>query len=139
MLKDKGILKALWAGMYILCTVLGFVPVSTVGTRILLQVFALLFFVPAFADLWFSWKRKDKAELHLLRKLSIISLVSTTVLLVVNILSTLSKSMVLGQVLHYILVLVSTPFVCGQYSVYSLLLWATLLWCCIALLRKLKK
>ncbi len=139
MLKDKGILKALWVGMYILCTVLGFVTTQDRGAQVLMKVFALLFFAPPFADLWFSWKRKDRGELRLLRNISIISLASTTVLLVLNLLSALSRSAVLGQVLHYALVLVSTPYLCGQYSAYSLLLWATLLWCCINLLWKHKK
>ncbi len=139
MFKDKGILKALWVGMYILCTVLAFVPATDKASAVLLMIFTFLFFAPPFADVYFSWKRKDKKELRLIRNLSIISLAATTVLLVANVLSAVSASTVLGDVMHYILVLVSTPYVCGQMSVYSLLLWAALLWCCINLLWKMKK
>ena len=139
MLKDKGILKALWAGMFILCAVLGFLPAAEGANKVLLIFFAALFFVPPGADVYFSWKRKDKAELRLVRNLSLISLIGTTVLLVANVLSVLSPSMSLGYVLYYLLVIVSTPMICGQYWSYSLLLWAILLWCCIFALRKLKK
>ena len=41
--------------------------------------------------------------------------------------------------LYYLLVVVSTPMICGRYWVYSLLLWAILLWCCIAALRRKKR
>ncbi len=139
MFKDKGILKALWAGMFILCAVLGFLPPAAGANQILLILFAALFFVPPGADVYFSWKRKDKAELRLVRNLSLISLIATTVLLVANVLSVLSASLVLGDVLYYLLVIVSTPMICGQYWSYSLLLWAVLLWCCIFALQKLKK
>lgn len=138
MFKDKGILKALWAGMFILCAVLGFVEVSDTATKVLLVILSLLFFAPPFADLWFSWQRKDAAELRLLRNLCMISLGGTLMLLVGNVLSVLSSGYALGNALYYLLVVVSTPMICGQYWVYSLLLWAILLWSCIAALRKLK-
>ena len=138
MFKDKGILKALWVGMFILCAVLGFVEVTDTATKILLQILSLLFFAPPFADLYFSWQRKDTKEIRLLRNLCLWSLGGTLVLLVANVLSVLSNSVILGDLLHYALVIISVPFVCGQYSVYSLLLWAILLWSCIAVLRKLK-
>lgn len=138
MLKDKGILKALWAGMFILCAVLGFLEVTESAAKVLLMILSLLFFLPPFADIWFSWKRKDAAELRLVRNLCLMSLGGTMVLLVANVLSVLSTSVALGDALYYILVVVSTPMICGQYWAYSLLLWAILLWCCIAALRKLK-
>lgn len=139
MFKDKGILKACWVGMYILCAVLGFLEVSNTASKVLLIIFSFLFFAPPFADLYFSWQRRDAAELRLVRTICLVSLGGTTFLLVANVLSTLSKSYWIGYVLHYALVLVSVPFTCGQYSIYSLLLWAILLWSCILLLRKLKK
>ena len=136
MFKDKEILKACWAGMYILCGVLGFLQPQAGGVKVLLMLFALLFFLPPAADAWFSWKRKDYAELRLIRNISLWSLGLTTIVLVCNVLSALTSNTILGDILHYALVLVSVPFVCGQYSIYSLLLWAVLLWSCIAALRK---
>lgn len=138
MLKDKGILKALWAGMYILCVVMSLLPSPSGGTKVLLILFALLFFVPPFADVYFSWKRKDQQELRLVRKLCLLSLGATLVTLVANVLSVLGGE-ALGNVLYYLLVVVSVPMICGQYWAYSLLLWAILLWCTIAALGKRKK
>ncbi len=138
MFKDKGILKALWAGMYILCTVLGFVEISDGATRVLLLIFSILFFAPAFADLHFSLQRRDGKEIRLIRTLSIISLTGTTALLLLNVLSVLTSSTLLGDVLYYALVLVSTPMICSHSWAWSLLLWACLLWGSMAALRKLK-
>lgn len=138
MLKDKGILKALWAGMYILCMVLSFLPSPSGGNKVLLMLLAALFFAPPFADVYFSWKRKDQNELRLLRLLCLVSLGATLVLLVANVLSVLGGE-ALGNVLYYLLVLVSVPMICGQYWAYSLLLWAILLWCTMAALGKRKK
>lgn len=139
MFKDKGILKALWVGMFILCGVLGFLQVTQTGAKVLLMMLSLLFFAPPFADLYFSWQRRDVAELRLVRNICLVSLGGTLVLLVANLLSVLSKSYWIGNVLYYLLVVVSVPMLCGQYWAYSLLLWAILLWCCIVTLRKLKK
>ena len=138
MLKDKGILKALWAGMYILCAVMGFLPAPTGGNKVLLILLALLFFAPPFADVYFSWKRKDRQELGLVRNLCFVSLGATLVLLVANVLSVLGGE-ALGNALYYLLVIVSVPMICGQYWAYSLLLWAVLLWCAVAALGKQKK
>ena len=138
MLKDKGILKALWAGMYILCLVMSFLPSPSNGTKVLLMIFSALFFAAPFADVYFSWKNGDKKELHLVRNICLVSLGATMVLLVANVLSVLGGE-ALGDILYYLLVAVSVPMICGQYWAYSLLLWAVLLWCAIAALGKQKK
>ena len=41
-----------------------------------------------------------------------------------------------GNVLYAVLVMVSSPMVCGQIWIISLLLWAALMWTCILLLGK---
>jgi hypothetical protein len=139
MLKDKGILKAIWAGMFVVCCVLGFIPDPGAGGQIVMVAMAGLFFVPAYADAYFAWKNRDHKELRLIRNLCILSLGSTLVVLVANLLSLLTSSLELGDALYYLLVVVSTPMICGRYWVYSLLLWAILLWCCIAALRPEKR
>ena len=139
MLRDKGILKAIWAGMFILCAVMGYLPQTTQANRILLMILAGLFFVPPGLDVWFSYQRKDAGELRLVRNLCMISLGSTLLLLVANMLSVLGNSHALGDGLYWVLVLVSTPMICGRYWAYSLLLWAGLLWCAVAALRHIKK
>lgn len=138
MLRDKGILKALWAGMFIVCGLLGFIQQPIGATKVLFIILAGLFFLPAYADAYFAWKNKDRKELTLVRNLCLISLGATLLLLVVNMLSVLGTSEALGDMLYYVLIVVSTPMICGQYWVYSLLLWAILLWCCISALRKTK-
>lgn len=139
MWRDKGILKAIWAGMFIVCGLLGFIPEPIGFSKVLMVALAVLFFVPAYADAYFAWKNKDRKELQLLRNISLISLSTTLVALVANMLSVLSRSEALGNGLYYVLVIVSTPMICGQYWVYSLLLWAVLLWCCIGALGRKKK
>ena len=138
MFKDKGILKALWAGMFIVCGVLGFISQPGSAAKVLMIILSVLFFVPPFTDVYFSVQRKDTAELRLVRNLCLISLGTTMAVLVANVLSVLSKSPVLGDILYYTLVIVSTPMICFQYWGYSLLLWAILLWSCIAALKKYK-
>ena len=138
MCKDKGILKAIWAGMFILCGVLGFLPPQTGANRILLMALAALFFLPPALDLYYSYRRQDKMELRLLRNLSLLSLCLTLVLLVANVLSVLGSE-ALGNALYYLLLVVSTPMVCGQFWAYSLFLWALVLWCSIAALYSIRK
>lgn len=139
MLKDKGILKALWAGMFIFCLVFSFLPQPAGAVKVIMIILALLFFVPAFADVYFAWKNRDQNELKLVRNLCILSLGATVVSLIANLLSVLSPSQALGDVLYYVLMAVSVPMICGQFWAYSLLLWAGLLWCSIAALRTTKK
>ncbi len=138
MFKDKGVLKAVWAGMFLICCVLGFWQNAAGAGKVVLVILSLLFFVPAYADVYFAWKNKDRKELRIVRTLCLLSLGSTLVVLVANMLSVLSRSEALGTALYYVLAVVSTPMLCGQYWVYSLLLWAVLLWCCIAALHNKK-
>ncbi len=136
--KDKGILKALWAGMFFLCALLGFVPEPTGGNKWLLVVLGVLFFLPPALLMYQGQKTADEKLLRLLRNLAAISLGATVLLLIANMLSMLAPEAV-GNVLYYILVVVSAPMVCCQYWFVSLLLWAALLWGSILCLRTLKK
>lgn len=136
--KDKGILKAMWAGMFFLCALLGLVPEPEGANRWLLLCFSLLFFVPPGLLLWQCKKTADRKNSLWVRNIAIISLAATVVLLAANLLSVLLPESV-GEVLYYALVVVSAPMVCGQYWVISLFLWAVLLWCSIFLLKNLKK
>lgn len=136
--KDKGILKALWAGMFLLCALLGFVPQPEGANKWLLLGFGILFFVPPGLLLYQCRKSADLENLRLVRNLSIVSLGVTVALLVANILSMLAPQTV-GDALYYILVVVSTPMVCCQYWVVSLFLWAALLWCSLFFTKELKK
>ena len=136
---DKSIYLALWGGMYVLCCVLGFLPEQTGFSLYVMAAVSLLFFLPPFLMVRKAKEKKDFKTLKLTRRICLISLGLSTVLLVANMLTVLLNGYGLGNFLYYALVVFSTPMICGQFWAYSLLLWAILMWCCIASLRKLKK
>ena len=124
---DKGILTALWAGMYILCCVLGFLPAQQGFSYWVLLAAAILFFLPPFLLLRQAKQQNDTKTVKLVRTLSLVSLGLTTVLLVANFLSVWSASEALGAVLYVALTIVSVPMVCSQSWAIALFLWACLL------------
>lgn len=129
----------LWGFLYILCAGLGFIPgfagqVSPVGNSALLAA-ALLFFLPPGWLLHLAGAEGDRLTLRRVRNLSILSLASTVVVLVCGLL-TATKGEGVGTFFHVVLILVSTPMVCGGYWVVSLFLWACLLMGSLSLLRK---
>lgn len=124
---DKSLLKALWIGMYILCCVLGFVTTANTFSQVLMFLLSLAFFLPPAWLLYRAKKERDEKTLRLVRRVSLISLGSTTTLLVANFLSVLASSEIVGIVLHYMLALVSVPMLCGGNWIVSLFLWACLL------------
>ena len=143
---NKYILFALWAGMYVLCAVLGFLPPQEGGNRVLLVVMALLFFLPPALVIYRCWLDKDKKMLRLLRLIALAVLIATVTVLVLNLLSVAlilimpeSAALVVGDILYYLLILVSNPMICGQSWGIGLIGWAALLWSCIYVLRMLKK
>ena len=70
--------------------------------------------------------RADRETALLIRNLSALSLGVTLVTLILNFILAVSSEF-LGNVLHYILVIVSAPMICSGYWVLSLFLWACLL------------
>lgn len=120
---NKNTLYALWGGLFILCAGLGFIPQPNAAVQLLMTALSLLFFLPP--TLLLHWHR-DAATVMLVRNLSALSLLATLVLLVLNFLFALSSE-VIGNVLHYALIIVSSPMVCSGYWVLSLFLWACLL------------
>lgn len=136
--KDKQILKGLWCAMFLMCCLLGFVPEQEGANRWLLFLISLLFFVPPALLLWQCRQTRDQKNLRLILYLCLASLSSTAVLLVVNLLSVLLPEWV-GNAVHWILAVVSTPAFCSHMWIVSLLLWAILLWCSIIFLRECKK
>ena len=117
------LLKYAWAGMYVLCAALGTLQGATGIAKAALVLIAVLFFLPP--ALLLHWHR-DAATVMLVRNLSALSLLSTLILLVLNFLFALSSEAV-GNMLHYALIIVSSPMVCSGYWVLSLFLWACLL------------
>lgn len=124
--KTNKVLFALWAGLFIICAGLGFIPEPEGALRIFLTVLALLFFLPPAGLLYRAQAKSDKALRRLLHFLAALSLSATLVVLILNLLSAL-RSEFLGRCLHYILIIVSSPMICGGNWAMSLFFWACLL------------
>lgn len=124
---SKKFLFALWGGLYILCAVLGFLPALPLGFRILA---AVLFFLPPVLLI----RTGERQVLALIRNLSAIWLVLTTALIIANFL-TVGASVQLGNVFYVLLVIISSPMICGEIWVLSLFGWACLLFAAISGLR----
>ena len=119
---NKKLLYMLWAGLFILCAGLGFIPEPEGSFKIALTIISLVFFLP---PAWLLY-RGDVSDAKLVCNLSALSLGLTLILLVLNFLTALQSDF-LGQVLHYTLVIVSSPMICSGHWAMSLFLWACLL------------
>ena len=126
-----------WAVLFAICAALGFLPEPAGLDTAVCMVMAVLFFVPPAAIVYLGWKDRHWETLRLVRNLALGSLGMTLITLLANFFS-FAASVWVGDVLYAILVIVSTPMVCGQIWFVGLLLWAALLWSCILLLGKKK-
>lgn len=133
-MKQK-LLYAIWAVLFILCAGLGFIPEPEGSLQILLTLTSLLFFLPPAYLLYRAGREQNTAVTALIRNLSGLSLTLTLILLIFNFFTAL-RSEHLGLVLHYILVIVSSPMICSGHWAMSLFLWACLL---VASLRQLRR
>lgn len=123
---NKKLLYAFWVGLFILCACCGFIQEPESTLQLLLSTVSILFFLPPALLLWNSGKQRDLHTLKLIRNLSALSLGLTVVLLILNFLTAMGSEF-WGQVLHYILVIVSSPMICSGHWALSLFLWACLL------------
>ena len=116
-MKNK-LIYILWCVLFIICAGLGFIPEPS-GLKTALS---LLFFLPPAVLLY----RGTREAVKLVTWLAALSLLTTMVLLVGNVLS-VSGSEALGTALYYLLVIVSAPMISSGYWALSLFLWACLL------------
>lgn len=119
---NKKILYAVWAALFILCAAFGFLPERSGTVQALMTLLSLLFFLPP-AMLLYRADGKTRKRVGLL---SALSLGLTLVLLVANIVFATASTAV-GDLLHGILTVVSTPMLCCGSWALSLFLWACLL------------
>ena len=124
-MKQKA-LFVLWGGLFILCAGLGFIPQPEGFLRGLMTAAALGFFLVGWLILYRADKTGDRDSLLLVRNLSLLSLGLTLLLLVFSFL-TLNVSRWMGDLVHVILVIVSSPMICSGYWALSMFLWACLL------------
>ena len=119
-------LYALWGALFILCAGLGFIPEPAGVLRVLLTGLSILFFLPPALLVWKGRREKDRMALSLIRTLSIASLSLSVLLIIANFL-TVFRSELLGNILHGVLVVVSSPMICSGHWAMSLFFWACLL------------
>ena len=132
---NQKLLFPLWGGLFILCAAFGFIPEPAGALSVLMTVFSLCFFVPPAALLYRAAKQKDTAVLKLIRNLSALSLGLTLALIILNFLTAMGSEL-LGTILYYILVIVTSPMICSGHWAMSMFLWACLLMVSLRELRK---
>lgn len=125
----KSTLVTLWGVLYIICAGLGFIPEPSGAVKGAMLLLSLLFFVPPALLLYQAKKDSDRALRRLVRRVSLLSLGCTLAALIGSILSALTVTNHMGDVMHIVLGLVSAPMYCSNYWALSLFLWAVLLMC----------
>lgn len=121
-----------WAFMYVLCAALGTLQGATGIAKAALVLIAVLFFLPPALLLYNGLMAGQKKTVKIIRIISLVSLLLTSVLLAVYFVLTLLyaatvASAVAVNLTYYALLAVSAPLFCGQYFFLSLFLWACLL------------
>ena len=122
----KSVLYIIWSVLYCACVGFSFVKDPTAGEKAFLMALSLAFFIPPFYLVFRARKEKSRKTLLALRLVSILVLVLSLILLVLNFLSVYFSAKT-GLVLYVLLVMFSVPMVCIQYWVLGLFLWASLL------------
>ena len=126
---------SLWAGLFILCAALGFIPQPGGVLKFCMVCLSIGFFVPPACLLKLAQKQGDKLNIRIVRNLALASLSLTIGLIVANFMS-LMASEALGNMLYVLLTIVSAPMICGQYWVLSLFGWACLMIWANSLMKK---
>ena len=126
-----------WAGLYIVCALLGFIPNPQGLVKAMMVLVSGLFFVPGSMLLYRSGKTGDRKVQLTVCILSALSLALTTIALALNFM-TVGAPEAAGDAFHALLVVVSAPMVSGGYWIVSLFAWACLLMTAISMLKKKK-
>ena len=116
----------IWGGLFIFCGLLGFIHEPEGIVKALMVLSPIVFFVPGGMLLYLNKKTGNLRMIATVRILSLISLVVTLLLLVLNFLSG-NATPAVGNFLYGLLVILSAPMVCSQDWFLSLFLWACLL------------
>ena len=119
------ILYLIWLCLYILCAGLGMIAQRDLLGNLVLTLISFIFFIPGIVLLYKGITEQDKKILKTVRSVSLISLLLTLSLIVLNILLVFSGEAA-GQTLNDILILVSAPMFCCFVRGLSPFLWACL-------------
>ena len=125
------VLFALWGALYVLCGGLGFVAAPGATLRLLMILLSVAMFVPPIL----LNRKGNRRTRKLVRNLSLSWLIVTGILLVANIGSVLASE-TLGNFLHSLLTIVSSPLVCSDSWALSIFLWACVFFDARAKLKK---
>lgn len=112
----------LWAALFVICALCGFIPHPVGAMRAVLTILGLLFFVPGFVLL----RGKNSRDKKMIFGLSVVSLSVTLLLLILNFVS-LAWPLWAGNLIYALLVVFAAPMVCTGPWVLSLFLWACLM------------
>ena len=115
-----------WGALFAICAGLGFIPAPKGGAYAILFIFALVFFIPPAILTYKAIKGGDIRELKRIRAICLIWLVLTLIMLALNFLS-VSFTAAAGAFVYWLLIIVSSPMVCGQVWVVPIFLWGCLL------------
>ena len=121
----RGILYGLWGFFWIISGLLGHNTDATGSQAVAITVVGLCTFVPGLLLLLDGFQNHRKTVLTV-RWISLLSLVLTGVLFVLNILSA-TWSETAGAVLYELLIFLSAPMLCMPFYPVSMFLWACLL------------
>jgi len=132
---NNKILFILWGAGLALCAGLGFIPEPQGALAILMTILAVASFIPPALLIVRSGKGNDRRTLTLIRNLAVAALVLTLVLLISNF-AAFAASETVGNILYFMLIVVSSPMVCCRYWALSLFLWACIMVTAAAALKK---
>ena len=117
------VLYALWAGLYALCAALGFIAEPGPTLRLLMIILSAVLFAPPLVLNYRAAKAGHRRTLELVRNLALGWLVVTSILLIVSFMTVFSPEWV-GNLLHSLLTIVSSPLVCSDNWALSIFCWA---------------
>lgn len=123
-MKEK-ILYLNWACLYILCVGFGTIAQRNILGHILLMLLSLAFYIPGIILLYTGFRDNNKKMLLRVRLVSLISLILTLSLIVLNIVLVRSSETV-GNALNDLLIVVSAPMFCCYFRGIGPFLWACL-------------
>ena len=122
----KRILYIVWACLYVLCVGMGTLENPEGVLKGAMVALAVLFFVPGAFLLWDAIDTGDRKTVRTVRWISIASLALTLVGLLSFVVVGMQGSERMTLV-YDLLLLVSSPMICGQFWIMSLFLWGCLL------------
>lgn len=119
-------LYILWAALYGGCALLSLIPAP--GSLLAATAFllSLSFFAPGAVLLYQAIRRSDRKTVQRIRYLALAWLITTAVLLVLNVLSATASS-AWGNLLYYCLAVICAPLVSSQNWLLPVFLWGCLL------------